>query len=550
MYDALNYSQNTYYGTARTIALGNAVTAVGGDLGTIGINPAGSAVAGYNQFTITPGISISAVGSTYSPEGEWNYNSQTSMNHKRFTMPNIGMSMVFDTGRESGLKSMTFAFVSNQTNNFNNYANAFGTNGNSSKFAELATAACGIEEEYLNKYSSFDMTDIPWDVLVAYQGGLMGSYGQGANYVGNTEVLVDADPAYHYVPGDLVQNSFVTKSGSKNDIVLNMGANISDVLFLGANIGLPTINYRYSENFTESPVEMEKFPVAFEKGDTYFRSGLYAYDYAASVTGIYAKIGAIYRPTDHIRIGAAIQSPTSFVIDESWEEYGRSTFADSFFDDDGMSSPTGEYSYGLRSPYVINAGVAFTLGTFALISADYEMADYSIMKFRETGKEYVDDYYYSEFYEINEVNKLFCGVSHQFRAGAEVKLTPAFALRAGYNFGTSPERYWIDNSGRNVTADDYLGDFNYYHGLGGTLVQSEYYKDYTSSYALGFGYSSPGSFFADFSARMTKYADSIFAPYYDYDGYDANGTLMEKVAPRILNERKLFDFALTFGWRF
>ena len=46
MYDAINFSQNHYFGTARSMAMGNAVTAVGGDLGSIGINPAGSAVAG------------------------------------------------------------------------------------------------------------------------------------------------------------------------------------------------------------------------------------------------------------------------------------------------------------------------------------------------------------------------------------------------------------------------------------------------------------------------------------------------------------------------
>ena len=63
MYDAINFSRNEYYGSARSMALGNAVTAVGGDLGTIGINPAGSAVANYGQLTITPGVSISAVGS-------------------------------------------------------------------------------------------------------------------------------------------------------------------------------------------------------------------------------------------------------------------------------------------------------------------------------------------------------------------------------------------------------------------------------------------------------------------------------------------------------
>ena len=47
--EALNYSGNNYYGTARSIALGNAMTALGGDLGSVGINPAGSAVAPYSD---------------------------------------------------------------------------------------------------------------------------------------------------------------------------------------------------------------------------------------------------------------------------------------------------------------------------------------------------------------------------------------------------------------------------------------------------------------------------------------------------------------------
>ena len=65
--DAVRYSQNDYFGTARSMALGNAMTALGGDLGSIGINPAGSAVASYGQLTITPGLSISNV-RTSAPE--------------------------------------------------------------------------------------------------------------------------------------------------------------------------------------------------------------------------------------------------------------------------------------------------------------------------------------------------------------------------------------------------------------------------------------------------------------------------------------------------
>ena len=44
-YDAITFSQNQYFGTARSVAMGNAMTAVGGDLGSVGINPAGSATS-------------------------------------------------------------------------------------------------------------------------------------------------------------------------------------------------------------------------------------------------------------------------------------------------------------------------------------------------------------------------------------------------------------------------------------------------------------------------------------------------------------------------
>ena len=57
-YDALNFSENDYEGSARTVAMGNAFTALGGDLGSISINPAGSAVAKYSQFSLTPALTF------------------------------------------------------------------------------------------------------------------------------------------------------------------------------------------------------------------------------------------------------------------------------------------------------------------------------------------------------------------------------------------------------------------------------------------------------------------------------------------------------------
>jgi len=49
-YDALKYSQQFYEGSARSIAMGNAFTSLGGDLGVLSINPASSAVYRYSEF--------------------------------------------------------------------------------------------------------------------------------------------------------------------------------------------------------------------------------------------------------------------------------------------------------------------------------------------------------------------------------------------------------------------------------------------------------------------------------------------------------------------
>jgi len=54
----------------------------------------------------------------------------------------------------------------------------------------------------------------------------------------------------------------------------------------------------------------------------------------------------------------------------------------------------------------------------------------------------------------------------------------------------------------------------------------------------------------DAVVRMTRYPASTFAPYYDYDSFDSFGNYGLVEAPRILNQRNLWNVAVTFGWRF
>ena len=549
MYDAITYSQNHYFGTARSMSMGNAVTALGGDLGSIGINPAGGAVAGYGQFAITPGLSISSVASSYSAEGERAYGAANKLTDTRLSLPNLGLSMNYKTGRARGVKAVTFSVLSSQTNSYNYAADAFGVNSQTSKIAEFADAAHGIAERQLADYSSFNNTDLPWDLLTAYQGGMFGPYGTDGVYAGVTETISD-DGRYHYVPGGLAQTSSVTKQGSKNDLILNLAFNVSDRVYFGLNVGLPTARYRYSESFYEAAVNPDLFPIEYEDVDgtytTYFVRGTYNYKYNADVDGIYAKLGVIVRPTDGLRIGASFQTPTAYTVSETWQNFASTTFDDAYYDDN-ETSPVGEYSYSLRSPYRASFGLAYAFGKQGLISVDYELADYSVMRFSDVHRDRTTT---DEFVAQNMTNKNFAGLAHNLRVGAEWKLSPEFALRAGYTLATSPERYWTNSDGQTVDANAYNSDFYSYFNRVKSLVTPHYYGDRTQSVALGFGYSSPGSFFMDAAVRCTKYPASTFAPYYDYDSYDKTGALLNVQAPRILNERTLWNVALTLGWRF
>ena len=546
MYDAINFSDNNYIGSAKTMALGGAVTALGGDIGTVVFNPAGSAVAGYSQFAITPGLSISSVQSYYSPEGENAYGSPDGYTKSRFTLPNVGLTVNYSTGRRYGVRSLTFGLLSSQTANYNFASQGFGTNSRTSKIAEFADAAWGYSEDILKEYNSFNNSDVPWDILAAYQGGMYGPYGWDGLYAGVTEAI-SPNGDYHFVPGTLAQSSYRNKRGSKNDLIMNFGMNISDRVYLGFNLGLPTARYRYSESFYETAIDPDQFLISYDDGyDTRFLSGSYYYQYLAEMAGIYAKVGVIFRPMDGVRLGATFQTPTAYTISEVWQ-YSTSTSFDDDYYNDGVTSPQGEYSYMLRSPYRASFGAAFTFGSKGFVSVDYELADYSVMRFRAIHEDRMAE---DTFLAQNWTNKYFAGVSHAIRLGGELKLTPEWALRGGYSVTTSPERWWTGVDGMKVTADDYAADFNQYLSRIKTLVTPHYYGDRTQSVSGGLGYSSPGSFFMDVAVRMTRYPAMTFAPYYDYASYDSYGTQAYVEAPRILTRRDLWNASLTLGWRF
>ena len=478
------------------------------------------------------------------------------------TIPNIGMNMYFETGERSGLIGWNFGFVVNRAQTFTSVMSASGLEGHTSMTGALASFANGMPGDIIAKRDEMFDSKYSWNSICAYDGGLINYKSDVNSYFGSAETVKPSGTGYEYeMLGWLRQNIGTTTLGSRNDMVMSYGANIDNRLFLGFSMGIPMINYSYSEYYNEVSQDPADFPVtpeyysskkeAYVQGNpTYYLGSTYKYHYVADIGGVNAKFGVIWLPTDGIRVGAAFQTPTLLSINESWYIDVNSEFQDSSQNFDS-SSPTAETEYNFRAPYSANFGLAYTLGRTGLISFDYELTDFSVMKFSE---QYVDsDYAYSDpFYRVNRLNKLFCGVQHSFRAGAEFRIHPCFSIRAGYNLTTNPQRHYTDNLGLAVYAADYDAWFSDFESGKYTLVEGSavYSPDRVSSLSLGAGYSSPGSFYADFAFRRTSLPNTFYSPYSNYLSHTVGGQDYDIVAPQVKSRNALFDVVFKFGWRF
>ena len=550
--DAYTFSQNTYYGTARSIGMGNAVTAVGGDLGTIGFNPAGSAVMGYSQFTITPGISFGSTSNSYSPYGDGKFSNENNSSISRFNIPNFGAVINFNLGNDRGLKSISYGVVMNSTNKFLNKIVGGGMNDKSSYLGAMSVLAEGFNSGFLNGYldangSSIDDGDYPyyhgddrgyyapWTSIVNAQAGAISNYGDSNDpayvyrYIGATEVFTptdeydkDGNRIYNvHIGGPLNQTYGRKVTGSKDDIVFNVGFNISDVFYFGANLGITTIDYNYHEYFKEYAQSPSDFPIVLtdNNGNNYtinFDNYRARYSYSMDATGVYGKFGFIARPGGGLRLGAAIQTPTLFDVHEKWQNAADVHYSDRG-NDGSAYSPEGDFDYKLRSPYIFNAGLAYTFAGMAMISADYELTDYSLMKFKNNNNHEYDN---DTFDAVNSSIKDLMGKSHTLRLGAEVKPAADIAIRAGYNYTTTPIGQYISDTGKETATS--------HHKL--------------NAFSVGLGYSSPGSFFCDLAGRLTSYSNEYISPYINY--------LSDADSPLLKSSRDRWDVVLTLGWRF
>ncbi|MBE0667814.1 MAG: hypothetical protein IH593_09110, partial [Bacteroidales bacterium] len=110
--DALRYSKLFYQGTARFNGMSGAFTALGGDLTSISLNPAGAAIFRSTEFSVSPQLTFESKTANF-------YGNSSEQPNSNFNVGQVGLVSALTMGSGSGLTGLSVAYSYNRTNNFN-----------------------------------------------------------------------------------------------------------------------------------------------------------------------------------------------------------------------------------------------------------------------------------------------------------------------------------------------------------------------------------------------------------------------------------------------
>lgn len=428
-FDMFSSAQTQFsMGTARSAAMAGAFTSLGGDLASMSTNPAGLGMYRTNEFSITPMLVFSRAKNN---AADFEGNSKN-----RFSLGSVGIVLKL---RESskGVTAINLGFGYTRLADFNyrySYQSA-GVAGGSSiadvfagQLQQSGVTAQGLNNNYLG--DSFDWGNInptDWGATLGYLTGAIGdASGRWDRDMIGVRAAVDSATTVESV-------------GSSGEYDISLGINVNSKLYIGATLGIPMIsisrNIYYGEGY-----RYDREP------SLDYRMDYFDYDQSARLkgTGVNFKLGAIYRPIEGLRIGVAIHTPTYYSMTFKYKAGMTSRVkalnnsADYQLDGNGYINPPlsqatdtlvddGDYSWCYTSPTRLLVGVSYTFGERAVLSLDYERDWYNGMRVKSSP---YDRIYGKELYK-SFFQESFRG-SNTLRVGAEVRVIPQVALRAGY----------------------------------------------------------------------------------------------------------------------
>lgn len=488
-YDVIPLFNPDLTGTARFVGMGGAMSALGGDMSVMSVNPAGIGIYRSNDLAVTASVNTIESKATF-------LGNSLSKDKTFFSFDNIGLVFSGNYGGDV-LKFVNLGINYTRRNNFRK---DFAMNGWYADGNGAALYSQQFQMQHLFDNSSVNIGNIssssyfnsswPWLPLLAGDAGILDETG---------EIM--------YYPTDATYYS--EERGGVDQVDMNVSCNIDDRLYLGVTFGMQYIDSKRYSLYGE----YDDFGTIYTLENWYKTEGS-AFD---------VKLGAIVRPFVYspLRIGLAVHLPTYYKLTD---------YAGAFIS--GLDNGNGGYfemdtrwadaygddyivDYNVRSPWRLNVSAGYTFDDFIALNAEYEMVDYSTAKM-----EYEDG---PEMTDMNDEFDSNMKTSHIFRIGAEMKLDDNFSIRCGYNYMSSA----FDKS-----AWKYISPYS-----ASTVTEYANTLD-TNIFTVGFGYRGKSIYFdAAYQYSMQK------ADFYTY--VDPEIALPATDVENIRNK-----FVVTFGVRF
>jgi hypothetical protein len=429
--DALRYSENDIFGSARYRALSGAFGALGGDISAINTNPAGTAIFNATHLSLSLSNSKNTNDTQY-------FNGFSSNSNTNFDLNQAGAAFVFNNRNpESSWKKFAVSVAYNTTQNFDDDWFAFGTNGSN------AAPGTSVANYFLENAQGLRLDEISAFVgesdaeAYAQIGNAYGFSNQQA-FLGYTSFIVEPDSNddanttyFSNVQGaSFNQEHQYYANGYNGKFTLNFATQYKDNLYLGLNLNTHFIDYNRVTRFFES-----NDTTGAVINEIYFENAL-----ATVGSGFSFQIGGILKITPDLRVGLAFDSPTWYIMEDETTQYidtasydgiplsDGSTFRSTIIDPQVINIFP---QYTLRTPGKLTGSLAYIFGSRGLISFDYSIKDYSNSKFLSTS-----DFDYDFSFQNNMINNTLTTAA-TYKIGGELK-HKNLSFRAGYKLEESP----------------------------------------------------------------------------------------------------------------
>lgn len=418
--DANRFAQTipTMGANARIQGIGGAATAIGGDISSASVNPAGLGYLQRSEITFSPSLSFLGSDATYNLGSQ---NVPTEDAKLNFNFAQLGGAFVLPSNNSSGYKGGAFSISYSRLNSFHRRTSYEGTNSQNS-----------IIDYFINQADG-----IPWSSIYPASGGATDLLALAYNtyLIDNSRYDEGGQNTYEsFVPiAPTLQRETIDYSGSQSQWNLSYGGNYNDKLFFGAGLGIQSFKYneekRYEETVTGDPIDPTDSKA--------LNSLVIGENLSISGTGVNLTAGVIYRPIYAIRLGASVTTPTYFSVNDTYNasmnvlynnfEYiideGTPNEEIIILNDVSESTLDVESTYNMTTPLRTSLGAAFFVGKFGFISADVDFINYESSKLLSPPQEF-------SFTADNQTIKNLYASTMNYRLGAELRLN-TFYLRGG-----------------------------------------------------------------------------------------------------------------------